>query len=268
MDTESEDFQSYNKTLYLRATVQLGDDPYEYWVSNRSESDGEMHYYLGYLALPGAEVNLYSTAEPTEEDISDAQEAAQMILDNMNQGEWEICSTQVLQSSNSSGEDVYSIQLAATKLYQGVAGIYTNFTVNLTGEDVYTSTYGMESVTFTYSGGQLIAFDYENPVEVVSTINDNVAIISFQEATDALETWAGNTEISTGMGLTDMDVNISRVELGLYQVRIQNNDTDYYWLPCYAFFGTSSVYPFEDDNQAIAMINAVDGSVVDIQSGY
>jgi hypothetical protein len=270
-DTDSEEYQDWNKTLYVKATSQLGDDPYKYWATNRSEDDGDVHYYLAFLGLPGSTSDLCSTEEPTEADMEQAEENAQAILDAMDQGEWEIHSSYVSQFLNSDDNPVYSILLYATRNYQDIGSIYQKYAMNLTDDDVYSFSYGEEYISFEYSGGRLIEFDYESPWDVVSTINDNVAILSFQEAIDALETWAGNTEIPAYLSaayVTEMDINIDRVELGLYPVRIRDNDTNYYLLPCYAFYATDLDDPLSDENEVVAIINAVDGTVVDVRSGY
>jgi hypothetical protein len=270
MDVDSEDFQNWDKTLYVKATSQLGDDPYKYWATNRSEDDGDVHYYLAFLGLPGSTSDLCSTEEPTQADMEQAEENAQAILDAMDQGKWEIHSSYVLQETNSDSDTVYGIILYATRNYQGIGSIYSRETMNLTDDDVYSFSYGEEYVSFDYSGGRLIEFDYQCPWEVVSTINDNVAILSFQEAMDALETWAGNTELPSWAAgaMSEATVNINRLELGLYPVRIRDNDTNYYLLPCYTFYGTCDELGMDDDNSAVAVINAVDGTVVDVRSGY
>jgi hypothetical protein len=269
-DTDSEEYQDWNKTLYVKATSQLGDDPYKYYATNRSEDDGDVHYYAAFLGLPGSTSDLYSTEEPTQADIEQAKENAQSILDAMDQGEWEIRSSYVLQTTNSDSATVYGIILYATRNYQGIGSIYSGESMNLTDDDVYSFSYGEEYISFDYSGGRLVDFDYECPWDVVSTINDNVAVLSFQEAIDALETWAGNTELPSWAAgaMSEATVNINRLELGLYPVRIRDNDTNYYLLPCYTFYGTCDELSMDGDNSAVAVINAVDGTVVDVRSGY
>jgi hypothetical protein len=68
--------------------------------------------------------------------------------------------------------------------------------------------------------------------------------------------------------MSEATVNINRLELGLYPVRIRDNDTNYYLLPCYTFYGTCDELSMDGDNSAVAVINAVDGTVVDVRSGY
>jgi hypothetical protein len=270
MDVDSEEYQDWNKTLYVKATSQLGDDPYEYYVTNRSEDDGDVHNYFAFLGLPGSTSDLCSTEEPTEADMEQAEKNARAILDAMDQGEWEIHSSYVSQFLNSDDNPAYSILLYATRNYQDIGSIYQKYAMNLTDDDVYSSSYGEEYISFEYSGGRLIGFDYESPWDVVSTINDNVAILSFQEAIDALETWAGNTELPSWAAgaMSEATMNINRLELGLYPVRIRDNDTNYYLLPCYTFYGTCDELCMDDENSAVAVINAVDGTVVDVRSGY
>lgn len=275
VDTSTDEYANYNKTTYIRALSQIGDMPYQYWVCNRDEDDYEVHYYSAYIDYPGAEIDLYGTVSPTEEDLVNAKDEAERILAQLNMGEWfiEACETQTVIRND--GKKAYFISVIATPVYEGMKVTYQELPINFAANDNYAANYDYESAEFKFSQGNMVSFNYKGMLDVISVVNEDVEVLSFEEAVEAFRTYSKFTEIAApDLNVSDMEVVVDDVELGLLRIRIQNEPNDYYLVPTYTFYGEETLYDDDGDvaikteDQRLATINAVDGSIINTQLGY
>lgn len=134
---------------------------------------------------------------------------------------------------------------------------------------------------------------WESPTATGETINGNVNVISFDQASAIFEKmvvhmYEFRAEPDPAHGLADVrvDVNVDRVELALVRIREQNADgrSGIYvpaWVFCgnwmqelqytgadtrYTYYDGGSPSPFP--HKPILIINAIDGSVIDLSKGY
>lgn len=275
VDTGTDEYANYNKTVYIRALSQIDDIPYQYWVCNRDEADYEVHYYSAYIDYSGAEIDLYGTVPPTEEEVANARAEAERVLAELNMGEWAIESCEAEMVMKNDGSKAYFIDVIAVPVYEGIKVIYQDMPINFTAADNYAANYNYESAEFKFSQGNMVLFYYEGMLDVVSVVNEDVAVLSFEEAVEAFKTYSKLTEIEDqGLNVSDMEVVVDNVELGLLRVRIQNEADDYYLVPTYTFYGEETLYDDAGDilmntaDQRLITINAVDGSIINTQLGY
>lgn len=275
MDTNTEEYENYNKTVYIRALSKIGEIPYQYWVCNRDEEDYEVHYFNAYVDYVGPEIDLYSEIMPTEDDLATAKETAETILRQINMGEWfiELCESKPIMRND--GKTVYYIDIIATPIYEGVKTTYQSQFVNLLADDAFAANYDYESIEFKFSGGNMVSFYYQGILDVIDTVNEDVSVLSLEEALDVFSTHSRYTEIAAPLEeVASMAVSIDRVELGLLRIRIKNNYEDYYLVPTYTFFGTEELFDVSGkrimgvENEQLLTINAVDGSIIDPRLGY
>ena len=151
-------------------------------------------------------------------------------------------------------------------------------------EDAYASNYYYEEILFTFSGGRIIEFQYTAPLEVVDEINSNVEILSLNEALNSLKVQLRLMSAYYYLGADTVEVAVDKVELGLSRIRIKNNEADFYLIPTYTFYGNTSMYDKNGEpivvydaqgnpttvglDVQLATINAVDGSVINVELGY
>jgi hypothetical protein len=142
-------------------------------------------------------------------------------------------------------------------------------------DDFYAENYDYESIRFEFSGDKLTSFEYLGSLEVVSTLKDNVEIIAFDVAMDNLKKYL--SLMSDASFLYEVDrISIEHMEMGYSRVRIKNNTSDFYLIPSYTFYGTIPVRYYDENGRLIeedyeitlAVISAVDGSIINTQLGY
>jgi hypothetical protein len=228
---------------------------------------------------------MYSTEEPSEEDIKSAITKAEELLVQMDIGEWAIVSSGVVTWGDyDSGKNVYKIELYATPIYNGVEVTRQQQLLNLKSEDAYASNYYYEEIQFTFSGERLVEFQYTAPLEVVDEINSNVEVLPFDEVINSLKAQMRLNSAYYYLGADKVDVAVDEVELGLSRIRIKNNESDFYLVPTYTFYGHAATYDQSGEpiiiydaqgnptteglDVQLATINAVDGSVINVELGY
>ena len=171
-------------------------------------------------------------------------------------------------------------------------------------EDSYASNYSYESLTFAFNGELLLSMEYHGMLDVAETVSQSVQTLPFDQVVRAAEDHMRVADISrfldpigvrgVGVSIEDMaDCTVrgeaDGVELGLSRVLMKDSNTDYYLVPSYTFYGTVTVLDsggepltapvYDDDHmetgrepvtmrQELAVINAVDGSVIDVNKGY
>lgn len=278
--------EGYDNTQALKATVWVDDTPYVYWVSNRDAADYRIHNIYAYIDdLRVSEQEKVSTEKFTQEDIDEALAMVNRILEKMDIGTWAIDSYSVNEGMVGN-ETVYALNVSVCPVYSGVKAIHLPQLENLKSEDAYASNYYFEEINFQFSGGRMISFEYFGPLDVVSVLNDNVAILSGDEIMSTFESQMKLDDI-TGYQIqgipeeladqvpqvTTVEARVDTAEFGLVRTRIKDNASDFYLLPAYSFSGTySCCYSTGDEEQGgenmFATINAVDGSIINTQLGY
>ena len=278
--------EGYDETQCIKATTTLDGLPYVYNVYNRDAKDYRIHSIYAYVNdMEVAPIEMYSTEEPSEEDIKSAIAKAEELLAQMDIGEWEIASSGVVTWGDyDSGKNVYKIEINATPVYNGVKVTRQHQLANLKSEDAYASNYYYEEVLFTFSGERLVEFQYKAPLEVVDEINSNVEILPFGEVINSLKAQMRLSSAYYYLGADMVDIAVDEVELGLSRIRIKNNESDFYLVPTYTFYGNADMYDQSGEpiiiydaqgnptteglDVQLATINAVDGSVINVELGY
>ena len=279
---------------YIAAETERDGLPYLFVVCNREAEDYRFHGIACQVYNNTTGKPIYAAEEPTQADMDKARAEAQALLDAMDLGDWVIDScaaTDLPPGAN------WSIVVKACPVHNGVKSVYLQQMGYLDKYDAYASNYYFEEMTFTFGKeGCLVSFKYQSPMEVVETVNDNVAILSFEEAMETVKSRLQMTTLTSDpYGLerfynmlmfypaSDMTVHVEQAELGLVRTRIKDNAEDFYLLPAYVF---RAYYELFDKNgefivdsrefmslDAVTMgdlivVNAVDGSVINTELGY
>ena len=291
MDAEDpEETVSYNKSQLIVATSERDGLPYIYRVINREEEDYRIHSIT--CGINGELVDeelIYSTQVPTAAEMAETQAAAETMLNTLDLGQWVVDSCVMQETGSPFGATKYEVVVTACPIYNGVKVSHQQQLESLRTDDAYASNYDYEEMVFTFSGGNLISFGYYSPLEVVDAVNENMAILSFEEAMEKCKSQlqmsllAGDPYASTDFYQAfRKDVHVYQAELGLVRTRIKDNAADFYLLPAYTFRAS---YTLHDQNgglvfdstvleqagliaKELLVINAVDGSVINTQLGY
>lgn len=171
-----------------------------------------------------------------------------------------------------------------TREIQGVPVNYSANSLSISNEFGFTA--GLEYIAVMVNDDGVIAFEYSNPFEMGDIVEQNVDLISFDEAMEVFENIA-MLYLKSGEAYTDFDKNVMKItdiRFGYMQVK-QPNSEEYVLTPVWDFYGESTFvyddsaeYFFElydsiycDDvftQYTKFTISAVDGTVIDRDLGY
>lgn len=278
-----------SKSLYIAATAERDGLPYIYTVCNREEDDYRFHGIA--CAIDGGLPDDHGTQMPTEEELAEAQAETEDMISAMELGEWVIDSCDIEHIPSAPGESAvyYTIVVTACPVYRGVKVSHLLQMAFLNTEDAYASDYYYEEMVFTFSGGRLTSFRYTSPLEVAEVVNENAAILSFDEAMakcrTRLELSILNADPFSPEGLVHASskyIDIYRAELGLARIRVKDSAADFYLIPAYVFRASYALYDrsgsflFSSDDleprtmyaSELLVVNALDGSIINTEFGY
>ena len=271
----------------IQATVKVGDVRFLYKAEIRNKDDYKVslisaHLYDGvgpYMIDPLIyQAQLCRTDKPTDEQIHEVQTKAEMMLESMELGEWKIDQC-YLQTTYYGDVPEYVICINAVPVFNGVPAIRQEQPYNLTGKDTYAPNYKLTDVSFRFAGdGQLVDFVLYSPVNIVSTINENTAVMELEALIEKAKNYFMHTDyyqydnmvIDYASEAIGCNVNITEVDYMLSRIRVPETDANYYYVPTVRFQGTVELYGKETGNvyyytelpRDLVTLNAVDGSII------
>ena len=114
-----------------------------------------------------------------------------------------------------------------------------------------------------------------SPVDIVNIENEDVATISFKEASNRFKTLA-QTSYTADQWIDPEDptfddvqarIETTQIRQGLFRIKEKDNSGEFLIVPVWAF--ESNIYLNDIEwSSDICLINAVDGSVIDASLGY
>lgn len=143
-----------------------------------------------------------------------------------------------------------------------------------------------ENIMFWVSDNGIESISWHANTEVGEIISENTKAMDFDEATEIFETMVSTIYAESekwNHPLSAMNVDISEIELALVRVRDQDcTSKSGIYTPAWVFYGKvsnayddgfvrygrygSANFPF--GNEALLIINAIDGSIIDLEKGY
>ena len=232
-------------------------------------------------------------AQPPVVDLDAALAKAQEMLAAMGVGEFAPVPDVTLKSLDWYFGDIPAVLM--TPVYAGVPLTYHVGGFNPVGKtsDAYATNYGYEEAAFRFDEDGLVSFTWEDMHQVEETVNADVQMLPFDEVLAAAEDQMRLIDmsmISTPIEGTSQQVEVTDVLLGFSRIRMKDSATDYYLVPTYTFYGTITCcdesgqpfqFPLYDDAgdptgetttvsevRELAVINAVDGTAIDVTLGY
>ena len=106
--------------------------------------------------------------------------------------------------------------------------------------------------------------------------NEDVAVISFEEACDRFKTLA-QTSYTADQWIDPEDptfddvqarIETTQIRQGLFRIKEKDNSGEFLIVPVWAFESNSLFEMISNGRRDICLINAVDGSVIDASLGY
>lgn len=282
-----------NENDNIQATATIDGIHYLYKVSRRDNDDYKLNnislYLYDGLGPDLIDENIFRaqlcrTDEPTDESIEIAKNKAVNMLNEIGFGDWIV--DQCYVETKYYGEVAeYIINVTAVPVFGGVPVIRQDQITNLKSEENYASNYYLTDASFQFSAnGDIVSFILTSPVDVVDTINSNVAVMPTDKLVDIAKTNLvlrdyyeydefGLVEISNEE-LT-CKVTISDIEYGLARVKVPNTDESYYYIPALAIYGvveymdknSGDIYYTSEEPILLITLNAIDGTIVNTING-
>lgn len=277
-----------NDEICLQTTVN--DIPYAFSVSNRDQKDFKVNMLFAFIEGGMGPNNLddvyfkfkvCQTPEPTQEQVDAIRKKAETILEEMDLGQWKVdrCYWEARWGYSSSQ---YIVHVDAVPVLNGMAAIRQPQLDNLRNEDAYASNYYYTDVNFEFSAnGDLVRLWMYSPLDIVETVNPNVAVQSFDDMMETAKQYLSYSDMyaySFGpfVGNIDEDVNctvtISQLDYNLMRVKVPNSDDHYYYVPGITLRGvvryegknSGKLYYESVEPELLVAINGVDGSIIQL----
>ena len=170
------------------------------------------------------------------------------------------------------GQQAYLVRL--TPVFEGASLLYTDASaMDIPEGGGYTPIWHYEHAIAAVDGdGTILGMAWESPLTVTEVISDTTTLLPFEEIMDIFARQVDRIysyEEATGGTLTVTDVR-----LGLFRIREQGDLESGLLVPAWFITGEyrSASHPedvsLRDEYWPIAVINAVNGSIIDVMKGY
>ncbi|MEG2687405.1 MAG: DUF6034 family protein, partial [Christensenellaceae bacterium] len=124
-----------------------------------------------------------------------------------------------------------------------------------------------ENIQIQINDKGLRTFKWENPIEIIEMVSENVNMLSIDEVK---EKFAGDMQIrmadpaATEGWEKGIEISIDRVSLGMQFIPAKDNMDEYTMMPCWVFYGKDSTSADSVSSFGVAqlILNAIDGSIV------
>ncbi len=138
-------------------------------------------------------------------------------------------------------------------------------------ELVYNIVLRQEEISVTFNQDGMFCFSWDTPCKVLRTENENVAVISFDEAKDIFNQHVMYSIYPWEDRETKIDIN--EVRLGYMAIPVKDDLSSFRTIPVWDFIGADNTFGDEkyhhyDNQRSFVTINAIDGSVIDRNLGY
>ncbi|MEF2640004.1 MAG: DUF6034 family protein [Lachnospiraceae bacterium] len=278
-----------DKTLCLKAETEIDGRTASISVSNRMESDYVLQEYHFYDDDAASAVPMMQTEE-------EAKAQAMELAERLGFDNWQIDSCRA-EESHLFDDSKYYYTIDLIPCYEGVAVTRQAQLAGVNREDTgdsYAANYRYELLDMTISDGKIVSVGYESPLDIVDIENPDVAILSFDEIMDIFKNqmqleytkyrflhYADFGQDSDegkkdAEEIESAEATISDIRLGLARIRVKDNLDEYRLVPAWTFRGTEvyRTYGWEGELEptievyTYAVINAIDGSLINVSRGY
>ena len=141
-------------------------------------------------------------------------------------------------------------------------------------DDSYAAHYYYQYVNVMVQNGIIISVSWYSPVEITDTVEDNVQILPIAEIYQKMKDFISmkytisTLEGNTGITSSSIEILVDHAELQMCRIK-EKNSQNFLIVPVWAFTGTISIdgFPMYEETN-LAVINAVDGSIINAELGY
>ena len=276
----------------ISTRVDIGDVYYSVYAKQRDKSD----YKLNSIEIRLSDNQDYIVQEyftyklcqdkPTQEQMDILSEKAQSMLDQMGIGQWQVCKTEV-QETQCEIAVTYQVVIRTVPVLNGTPIMLDQPALPSISDQANSANYARPEIWFQFSAnGDLIYFDMQGLIETTQVINEGAAILPMDELLDKAKDYLSLTGIAEMQeynklsmfypGAITCKVTLDNIDFTLARVKVENKDYTFYYTPALVIYGTARFYDKETgdliesalldpepESRVLAVINAVDGSIVE-----
>ena len=238
------------------------------------------------IYLPAIERGEFRVQLP-ERSIEDAQAYAEQLLDELGITDFTCVVARIaplIPRFFDEQQDVCpcAYELLFTRQVAGVNVTYND--VKSSGGSIYrdtpdyTPSWGYEYIKIFVDDAGVFAMEFSHPHEVTEIVTDSAEILSLEEAVASFERMIGYQYAAYETGqrelCDDAYLCIDEIRLGLTRIAEKNAQQQGYLVPSWTFFGHYKLIDFWPDGEghhgteAILIVNALDGSIIDPDRGF
>lgn len=147
-----------------------------------------------------------------------------------------------------------------------------------TGGDGVAPYWAYERVRLWISADGIIYFNWLSPYQVMGTEVENATLMPFENIEDIFYKMMKTVYAPSAKDENSMTINVSDIGLKLHRIKQENSDTEGLLVPAWCFYGVLKVdEAIENEEMAadwergympLLIVNAVDGSIIDLEKGY
>lgn len=263
--------------------------------SNYSSEDDDYSVYT----MDGA-VRIYADSDISDDlkaklgvTLAEAQDLVQGLLDAAGIADMHCGAAYIVDDHGTGNVDEYTgpasdyaIQLYYSRSVDGSPVLTLNGLGQSTGSE-YDYIWMYEDMEVLVTGGGIVQITWNTPCAVSEILTEDTNIIGFDQAAEIFEEKILTFYEAKAQyyGFASIDVHVGNVELGLLRIKQQNTEGTKagLYVPVWAFYGTvTSLYAQEGREYVmydhgcdfpcgpyiVLAVNAIDGSIIDINQGY
>lgn len=258
-------------------TIALRDDqtiPASIGVSVIEGVDQSGDSYLEYRDWKGAEYRTASVLEDSDTlAMQTTRETAMETAVDFIKSIGLDCSVTAVKSARDGNHLAYLFIFSRN--IEGVPCIYTESSSVAADGTLYREPWSKERIEVMVNDDGIIGFEWQSPPEILETVNDDVAIKTYDEILETARTILPMQFAKEALAEKQREVTIGEVTLSMMRIAKTGTDNEYYYLPIWDFigyYGDSLNQNISEENpsatKSFLTLNAVDGSVIDRGLGY
>lgn len=264
----NDEYESLKNTQQIKAEVQdLNGHSATVIASRRNEADYILNT-LNFFYLDSQNMGDIPYKEMTQDE---AAAIADQTVKDLQLSDW-VLDSGVDMSDATASRYLFNYTMTC----QGLP-VLTGYTIDLKSEDAYAANYYYSSLEITIRNGIVESVFLISPMDVVNTENENVRIKSFDEAYELFKSqmttsYTMNSIIDFGsdtqMKNAKKEIRVDDIELGMFRVSKKDAAYEYMLIPVWSYSGHIFIDGEDWGVSNVCMLNAVDGSTIDVTLGY
>ncbi len=264
----NEEFESLKKTKELRAlTEELHGQTACVSAVNRNEKD----YYMHSLGFYYTEEAFLRELPDKKISMEEAIAIAEDLIRQLGIGDW------TLQEKAHEFTETDSIQkLTYSPEYQNVPLFaWDEMEIDLKSEDLYAANYYYTRLEIDIRNGVVESVMLTSPLDTIKVENENVNTLPFEEVyqkfKNHVQTKYTKSSFFEGEVPNEdmaMELQIYKIEQGLFRIKEKGTDGEFLIVPAWRFQGKVKIDGELWNEQVFGVINAIDGSTIDVALGY